>query len=355
MLVPNRHASSASYRYGFQGQEKDDELKGEGNSLNYQFRMHDPRVGRFFAIDPLTMSYPHYTPYSFSGNKVIAFGEIEGLEEGWVINGEKILHVEGPTEEVLNSFNTRELAAAAQSIGMKTPEMMDSYMSLMEQSKGRGLTPYVDTATLRDNSMLSQIRNNRNGNPGAMISLGILTGVKEAPMVILPEMALAKLGNVYKVWKASKIAQKTAKPLSKIDDVAGLETLDDAIRTVDVPFQGTSTKISSLSNIDDVAEFGRNISSKNLDEAIGTLENTGWINMGANESGNITTFMKMEGKKRFILKWNKAGISHSADGKPTQYWKLYKDKAVPKKVLFRGSKASNYKSGGRGETYINGN
>ncbi|MFH6996056.1 hypothetical protein [Flavobacterium sp. FlaQc-48] len=35
MLVPTRHGSSDSYRYGFQGQEKDDELKGEGNSLNY--------------------------------------------------------------------------------------------------------------------------------------------------------------------------------------------------------------------------------------------------------------------------------------------------------------------------------
>ena len=43
--------------------------------------MHDPRVGRFFAVDPLTKEYPHYTPYSFSGNKVIAHVELEGLEE----------------------------------------------------------------------------------------------------------------------------------------------------------------------------------------------------------------------------------------------------------------------------------
>jgi RHS repeat-associated protein len=81
MLVPNRHGSSTAYRYGFQGQEKDDELKGEGNSLNYTFRMHDPRVGRFFAVDPLTKEYPWYTPYSFSGNKPIQFIELEGLEE----------------------------------------------------------------------------------------------------------------------------------------------------------------------------------------------------------------------------------------------------------------------------------
>jgi RHS repeat-associated protein len=81
MLVPNRHGSSTAYRYGFQGQEKDDELKGEGNSLNYTFRMHDPRVGRFFTVDPLEKDYPWYTPYQFSGNKVIAFVELEGLEE----------------------------------------------------------------------------------------------------------------------------------------------------------------------------------------------------------------------------------------------------------------------------------
>jgi len=43
--------------------------------------MHDPRIGRFFAIDPLSPKYPHYTPYSFSGNKLIHAVELEGLEE----------------------------------------------------------------------------------------------------------------------------------------------------------------------------------------------------------------------------------------------------------------------------------
>lgn len=82
MLQPGRTLSGAEgYRYGFQGQEKDDELKGEGNSLNYKYRMHDPRVGRFFSVDPLTREYPHYSPYSFSGNKVIQFKELEGAEE----------------------------------------------------------------------------------------------------------------------------------------------------------------------------------------------------------------------------------------------------------------------------------
>jgi RHS repeat-associated protein len=70
-----------SYRYGFQNQEKDDELKGAGNSVNYKYRMHDPRVGRFFAVDPLSSEYPWNSSYAFSENVVIDHIELEGLEK----------------------------------------------------------------------------------------------------------------------------------------------------------------------------------------------------------------------------------------------------------------------------------
>lgn len=86
MTLPNRTYSSPAYRYGFQGQEKDDELKGEGNSLNYTFRMHDPRVGRFFAVDPLSKQYPWNSPYAFSENRVIDAIELEGLEKVKLFN-----------------------------------------------------------------------------------------------------------------------------------------------------------------------------------------------------------------------------------------------------------------------------
>jgi|GEM_PF-3128513 len=70
-----------SYRYGFQGQEKDGELSGEGNSLNYKYRMHDPRIGRFFATDPLEKKYPFNSPYAFSENRVLDSKELEGCED----------------------------------------------------------------------------------------------------------------------------------------------------------------------------------------------------------------------------------------------------------------------------------
>lgn len=81
MLVPNRHASSTAYRYGFNGKEKDDEVKGEGLQIDYGFRIYDPRVSKFLSVDPLAQSFPWYTPYQFAGNKPIAAIDLDGLEE----------------------------------------------------------------------------------------------------------------------------------------------------------------------------------------------------------------------------------------------------------------------------------
>lgn len=112
MLLPERHASDESYRYGFQGQEKDDELKGEGNSLNYTFRMHDPRLGKFLSLDPLSDSYPHNSPYAFSENRVIDGIELEGAEylsdkkaKVKFYFGYAMIRLEGFKPIVRNSFN----------------------------------------------------------------------------------------------------------------------------------------------------------------------------------------------------------------------------------------------------------
>ena len=42
--------------------------------------MHDPRIGRFFAVDPLFRKYPWNSTYAFSENKLIDHIELEGLE-----------------------------------------------------------------------------------------------------------------------------------------------------------------------------------------------------------------------------------------------------------------------------------
>jgi RHS repeat-associated protein len=89
VLLDGRTSENEGYRYGFQGQEKDDEVKGEGNSVNYKYRMHDPRVGRFFAVDPLAPEYPWNSSYAFSENIVINAIDLEGLERAYTFNSLK--------------------------------------------------------------------------------------------------------------------------------------------------------------------------------------------------------------------------------------------------------------------------
>lgn len=80
-LLPGRHQESANgYRFGFNGQEKIDEIKGNGNYIDFKYRGYDPRIGRFISVDPLFKKYPYYTPYAFSGNRVIDAFDLEGLE-----------------------------------------------------------------------------------------------------------------------------------------------------------------------------------------------------------------------------------------------------------------------------------
>jgi RHS repeat-associated protein len=69
-----------AYRYGFNGKENDNEVKGAGNQQDYGMRIYDPRLGRFLSVDPFTHSYPWYTPYQFSGNNPIKFIDADGGE-----------------------------------------------------------------------------------------------------------------------------------------------------------------------------------------------------------------------------------------------------------------------------------
>jgi RHS repeat-associated protein len=80
MLQPGRSMNAGGYRYGFNGKENYNEVKGEGNPQDYGMRVYDPRVGRFLSVDPLTKTYPYYTPYQFSSNMPIAAIDRDGLE-----------------------------------------------------------------------------------------------------------------------------------------------------------------------------------------------------------------------------------------------------------------------------------
>ncbi len=81
MIMPGRDYNAEKYRFGFNGKENDNEMKGTGNEQDYGKRVYDPRLGRFMSTDPLAISYPFYSPFQFSGNKPIWAVDLDGLEE----------------------------------------------------------------------------------------------------------------------------------------------------------------------------------------------------------------------------------------------------------------------------------
>src|SRR5690606_7626340 len=49
--MPGRSLSVKGYRYGFNGETKEDELSGEGMVYDLGARFYDSRLGRMFSVD----------------------------------------------------------------------------------------------------------------------------------------------------------------------------------------------------------------------------------------------------------------------------------------------------------------
>jgi len=70
------------YRFGFNGKEKDNEMKGVGNSLDFGARMYDGRLGRLnMSLDPLAKKFPSQSSYIFGGNNPIFYIDEEGKKK----------------------------------------------------------------------------------------------------------------------------------------------------------------------------------------------------------------------------------------------------------------------------------
>ena len=78
MPVYNR-SQTGGYRYGFNGKEKDDEIKGKGNSYDFGARMLDTRIGRWFSLDPYYKQVQGN--YNFAINSPIMIEDKDGQDD----------------------------------------------------------------------------------------------------------------------------------------------------------------------------------------------------------------------------------------------------------------------------------
>ena len=101
------NSSTVSYRYGFNGKELDPEgMGGGGSTYDYGFRIYNAQLGKFLSVDPLSGTYPMYTPYQFAANMPIAAVDVDGLEAYITINSPWF------TEEIKKAVSCNDIERA---------------------------------------------------------------------------------------------------------------------------------------------------------------------------------------------------------------------------------------------------
>jgi RHS repeat-associated protein len=71
MQMPGRNYNLYEYRFGFNGQEKDNQIYGSGNSYTAEFWQYDARLGRRWNVDPMAHEREWLSPYNFVQNNPI--------------------------------------------------------------------------------------------------------------------------------------------------------------------------------------------------------------------------------------------------------------------------------------------
>lgn len=104
-MIARMNDGSGKYRFGFNGKENDNEVKGGiGSQQDYGMRVYDPRIGRFLSVDPLTRSFPWNSPYSFAENDVIRSIDLDGLEKYELSSWDPGLNAVNATREERASY-----------------------------------------------------------------------------------------------------------------------------------------------------------------------------------------------------------------------------------------------------------
>jgi len=136
MLMPERKYSAQNgYRYGFNGKENDNEVKGEGTEYQYGMRIYDTRIGRFLSVDPVSKKYPELTPYQFASNSPIKYIDLDGLEAAEPSNSMIILKPDGNLEiqsTVVINIQILNISSQANS-NLKLEELRAGLQSLLSE------------------------------------------------------------------------------------------------------------------------------------------------------------------------------------------------------------------------------
>ena len=108
MLLPGRNYNSNSYRFGFNGQEKDDEITGStGSHYTATFWEYDTRTGRRWNLDPEpTIGISDYA--CFGDNPILYIDPLGNLKDNYSVDVQGNVKLEEKTDDKVDVLYTKE-------------------------------------------------------------------------------------------------------------------------------------------------------------------------------------------------------------------------------------------------------
>lgn len=101
----------SEYSFSFNGMEKVDDIKGDGNALDFGARIYDSRLGRWMSVDPRFKDFAGWTPYKVLLNSPIVMVDPNGEVERDAKTGKPILHSDCKlSKQMYDSENPAEIS-----------------------------------------------------------------------------------------------------------------------------------------------------------------------------------------------------------------------------------------------------
>jgi hypothetical protein len=166
--------------------------------VSFKYRIHDPRLGRFLSIDPLSDKYPYNSPYAFQENKLGLGIELEGLElfsrEGVIYNNDHTLsgtiNKDGKLDPHVNPEPKPKLKTSTSSeIKAKTTEVIN-----IVEKKYNNAKKSTSEFMKENRPLINEISKTSDdvGNKTLVISAGL--GIVSAATLNVPGEAIALTG-----------------------------------------------------------------------------------------------------------------------------------------------------------------
>ncbi|HVU56937.1 MAG TPA: RHS repeat-associated core domain-containing protein [Puia sp.] len=333
MLQPGRSyaQSGTGYRYGFNGKEKDDEVKGAGDQIDYGMRVYDPRAGRFLSVDPITSKYPGLTPYQFASNTPVQAIDLDGLE-AWAVNTRTGQTESGSLDFTLYQrekgwiFGTYRGGVILHNVYKPStiPAMAFQNHPIREEeiwatdihgSGWIGLRSKVEASIeARRQEYVAAVGENIRNGPGGAIGY-LIDGPRGSFVGATVDQVMLSFEGIPERY-SSVMSTPENKPNER--DVPYTEMPGLSPKPED--FNNT-LHLGAFSNFKNIDELSAQFFGRNLENSVVDLMGNGWTVANANFRSK-TVFEKIVGKTRYYAMWEPMNMEHSTDGRPTSYWKI---------------------------------